>query len=72
MNYSACRSCGADIVWAATEAGRRIPLNPKLVLGGNVDLHKGIARVRRPDPAREGYVVHFATCPAAAEHRRHP
>ena len=26
---STCRSCGAEIIWAITEAGKRIPLEVK-------------------------------------------
>lgn len=76
-----CRSCEARIVWAVTPAGRRIPLDPDPVEGGNVLLAPAIAspsgavaRVLTNDEraAHVGplHVSHFATCPKAKAHRR--
>lgn len=76
---SRCRSCDAEIVWAETVNGKKIPLDAGHHLRG--------VRVKRDDPlilADEGdvragnaviravptYVSHFATCPNAAEHRK--
>jgi hypothetical protein len=72
MNTTTCRSCGAEILWAATEKGRRIPLDAKPEkrfvtapcdpdAAGASELH-----VRVEDT----YVSHFATCPHADQHRR--
>lgn len=81
---SDCRSCGAPIRWAVTATGKRIPLDPEPVDGGNVLLHEpidggeSIATVvgKAPAPSLFGddaprYVSHFATCPNADQHR-HP
>jgi hypothetical protein len=66
---STCRSCGADITWAVTTRGRRIPLDTAI---------KNVA-IPATDPALDGPVTvtfvsghetHFATCPNADEHRR--
>jgi hypothetical protein len=77
---SACRSCHAPIVWAVTEAGRPIPLNPDPEPAGNLELvtrpgqrppvvHVLTASApRSPDVDR--YQSHFATCPNANEWRR--
>lgn len=78
---SACRSCGAEIVWAYTPAGKRIPVDARPVDGGNVLLHRApgqdpTATVigKAVQPALFGddsprYVSHFATCPDADQHR---
>lgn len=76
-----CRSCDAPILWGATAKGRRIPLDPEPVAGGNLELERlvtpiaSVLRVRyvakediHPDIAR--HVTHFATCPNARRHRR--
>ena len=76
-----CRSCGAEILWARTVAGKAIPLDAEPRPDGNVRIAPigGIdAALVLTDPAEraaaqiEGpvYVTHFATCPNAAEHRR--
>lgn len=69
-----CRSCEARIVWAITPKGRRIPLDPDPVEGGNVLLEGERAtvltneeRAAHPGPL---HVSHFATCPKAKRHRR--
>lgn len=64
-----CRSCGAEIIWAWTSAGRRMP----------VDAKPEIRIVLRPgDPPSAGpragtiatHTSHFATCPDAGRWRR--
>jgi hypothetical protein len=81
---SACRSCGAAIVWAVTPEGRRMPVDADPVDGGNVLLAPAVepggsptATVvgKRVQPSLFGddgprYVSHFATCPDSAKHRR--
>lgn len=78
---SACRSCGAPIFWAITEAGRRMPVDEAPVPDGNVtviedDSDAGVPIVRVLGATRDLfasgplYVSHFVTCPDAAEHRR--
>lgn len=77
-----CRSCGAPIIWAVTEAARRlIPIDAQPVQNGNIELispsdprESHIARVlgrlgktRSLGPL---HVSHFSTCPNAETHRR--
>lgn len=72
MSASRCTSCGAAIVWARTDTGRSMPLDPDPVEGGNVQLGAdGVARVVGPLFGGT-HKSHFATCPQAAQHRRKP
>jgi hypothetical protein len=80
-----CRSCGAAIWWATTEAGKSIPIDPnpdkENPEGANVKFvaattgDPGIRRavVLGPDDARRFtgalYVSHFVTCSQADEWR---
>jgi hypothetical protein len=69
-----CKSCGAPIRWAKTEAGKRIPLDPEPRPNGNLLVQDGIAYVHEPGDAtdfdQQYYVSHFATCPNADSHRK--
>jgi hypothetical protein len=60
---SNCRTCGAKITWARTEAGKNTPLDfpgeKRVVIDED-----GVARVF------DTFVSHFSTCPDAAEHRK--
>lgn len=77
---TACSSCGKEVMWVITEASnKRMPLNPQLVMGGNVivvdkaDSRTPVVRVLKKaevDPERAAYVSHFADCPGAATHRK--
>jgi hypothetical protein len=83
---SRCRSCDAEIVWAVTDSGKRIPVDAEPVDGGNVLLSdRGVqagprtplatAVGKRVQPSLFGddslrYTSHFATCPHADTHRR--
>lgn len=74
---SACRSCGAEIQWAQTEAGKKMPLDAHEVAGGNVVVITRVAGdygmtpvVRYVKNGEGNRVSHFATCENAAEHRR--
>lgn len=63
---SHCKSCGAEITWATTATGARMPLDARpqkrVVLEPG---HRGpLARVV------DTYAPHHATCPHAAKHRR--
>ncbi len=62
----ACRSCGAEIVWALTDKGKRMPLDAlaerRFVLktvGGQLTCLS--------EPV---YTSHFVTCPDADQHRK--
>jgi hypothetical protein len=70
-----CRSCAAPILWAITEKGRRIPLDPEPTGGGNISTEERIdghlnAHVMPSVPGVPGYVSHFVTCEFAGRHRR--
>ena len=83
-NFSICRSCGCQIMWIRTKAGKNMPVNPDFL------------NYRRPEPGEKatekivttngdvisanivnsseaegyGYISHFATCPGAVNHRK--
>lgn len=78
---STCRSCGAEIVWAFSEHGRKLPLDAEPYSG---PLPGGLF-VLLPFPDREPtaiavppgayedeslYRSHFSTCPDAERWRR--
>jgi hypothetical protein len=73
---SACRSCGAEIVWAFTDKGKKIPLDPdrspigKIALIGQRAHVLSKAELSYLGEGRSLYVSHFATCPNASSHRR--
>lgn len=71
---SACRSCGAQIIWARTERGKAMPVDAQSTPDGNLVLTEEptgelIARVDAR-PMRQRYTSHFQTCPNADSHRR--
>jgi hypothetical protein len=71
---SECRSCHAEITWAVTTAGKRMPLDNRPTPDGTVVIDPdGRARVlARADLqfARLRFTPHWATCPNADAHRR--
>lgn len=77
---SVCRSCKQPITWTATDAGKWMPVDAEPVPTGNVLLGGGnppTARVLSGvslQRARHAkcllYRSHFATCPAARQHRK--
>lgn len=68
---SACRSCGAPVRWVRMSGGRAIPLDPQPNAAGNVTLDAdGVAYIGRNTQPGARYVMHFATCPDAADWRR--
>lgn len=44
-----CRSCKADVLWAVTQAGERMPVNAKPSTAGNVMLTIMPGHANRPD-----------------------
>ena len=69
---STCRRCHAEIVWATTDTGRPMPLDPLPTTDGNLAVHRDLAgdlhaRLLRtgqtPDPEEHRGTAHFATCP---------
>ena len=79
-----CKSCGAEIVWIKTAAGRSMPCDAKIVLfdgskdGKEVFITLGGNMVRGAYPQennlvadpRKGYIPHWATCPSAKQHKK--
>jgi hypothetical protein len=78
---SRCRSCNAEILWARTERGKKMPLDADAYTG----LAPGGLFVLREIDDWDGplalaawgllgtephYRSHFATCPDAADHRK--
>jgi hypothetical protein len=75
-----CKRCGDPVVWAVTEAGKRMPVDLEPTEGGTIELTPG----RRPAAivhskqaaaaaAASGTPLrtsHFATCRRADRHRR--
>ncbi len=55
-SMSSCRSCKAPIVWARTEHGRSIPVDPIARPDGNLELIRtsGVLIARVLTPAGEG------------------
>ena len=73
---SRCRSCGAPIMWATSERGKSIPLDPEPYRGdspaGLFVLRGRTAIAITPDafPDEPRFVSHFATCSHPERHRR--
>jgi hypothetical protein len=71
-----CRSCSAPIVWIKLTGGRRMPIDPDPVEGGNIRAwpERGTGEVLSATGIEQAdgplYVSHFATCPQAGEWRR--
>lgn len=67
-----CSSCGKSVLWVATQRGKTMPVNAAPDPAGNIVI-KGEETIvvatgqMAPWPR---YVSHFATCPAAAKHRK--
>ena len=59
-NFGKCRSCGQQVIWIKTVAGKNMPFNPQLVTYRQGDGKEKIVT----------YISHFATCPNAARHRK--
>jgi hypothetical protein len=82
---SQCRSCQAEILWAVTRTGKRMPLDavadnrppPKggifvLAIHGGEFGHLIVSKfdAAKHDSKRNRYTAHWATCPSAEQHRR--
>jgi hypothetical protein len=68
ISVQRCKSCKAEILWATTMRGSRIPLDadhrPGFVMTG--DKIDGAPQVEQ----KRVYTTHFATCPHAQQHRK--
>lgn len=68
---STCRSCGGEIIWARTAAGKSMPLDPEPSQDGNVEAVRdghgtlSVVTVHKEHPMFAGdlFMPHFATCP---------
>ncbi len=63
---SACRSCGAEIVWKKTASGKNVPLDlpEKRYVENKTSIHRGQVEIQ------DTWLSHFATCPNADSHRK--
>jgi hypothetical protein len=65
FSVTTCRGCGKEILWAETEHGKKIPLDPKALVFSVVKDDHGrlIAVAPSGGPIGEKfYVSHWATC----------
>jgi hypothetical protein len=75
---SLCRSCGAQILWARTEKGKKAPIDLEPNPLGTIIIREKegeqpLAIFGVPDgafPEEPRHTSHFATCPEA-DHWRH-
>lgn len=79
---SLCKSCSAEIRWAFTANGERIPVDRHPVAGGNLRLIQGEglridarvvgSTIDMLDPTDDGtrWMPHHATCPDAEQWRQ--
>lgn len=82
---SRCRSCGAEILWIRTQAGKMMPVDIKTErfypdrYGDRLYvMNDGHTMRGTPAPKGEdvlpcvasGHISHFATCPDAVKHRK--
>lgn len=77
-----CKSCGADIIWIKTAAGKSIPCdsdartywkNPHgsdVIVTPNGEVYKADLTGDLAQATGIGYISHFATCPAADKFRK--
>lgn len=69
MSASRCSSCGAEIIWTVTAAGKRMPVDSAPV-GKVTVLRTNAADALTPLSRQvDHFVSHFATCPNAQQHR---
>lgn len=69
---STCRSCGAEILWAVTANGKRMPLDAQPVPGLFAIRDLPGHDPEATSPPISVYRSHFATCPNADQHRKPP
>lgn len=70
-----CRSCRAPMVWVQTEAGKRTPIDPEPVAGGNIIIKDRtqdppVVAYVKPDQKIKRFVSHFSTCPQSKSWRK--
>jgi hypothetical protein len=72
-----CKGCPKQIVWAVTERGKRMPVDPEPAPGGNVllteqygQLTAVVVKPHRAFGRTDLHMSHFVTCPNADQLRR--
>ena len=74
MNTAKCRSCGREIIWTISPAGKRLPLDARAVtVYSIVEVDGGDApdaEVAQRIDKSPVYVSHFLTCPTVEQHTR--
>lgn len=71
MERKTCRGCGADVIFARTEAGRTGIYDP----AGPADdgkgylISEGVAKYHAGEPGTVVHKSHYATCPKSAHFR---
>jgi hypothetical protein len=66
-----CKSCGAEVLWVLTAAGKKMPLSVasqerRFVFDADATVSDKEPRFKLV----ETYISHFADCPFADQHRR--
>lgn len=77
LTVKTCASCGAEIIWAETENGKRMPLDAApvaaqagaFVLVGHPNAPQAVSLSKHLDSIPL-FVSHFSTCPNAPSHRK--
>jgi len=83
-NFGRCRSCGRQVLWIKTKAGKNMPCDTKLLAYVIPESGKGKERIvteigevvsaditdNEAERDGLGYISHFATCPNADYHRK--
>ena len=67
-----CKSCGAELAFVRSEAGRWMPLDLAPDPAGNIVLRGAVAHIlQKGESSNEPrYLSHFVTCPEAGIFRR--
>ena len=77
-----CRSCGAEIVFQRTRAGKSMPCDPRLVpfwadirakekvITEDGDVVSCRLEGEPEEMTNVGRIPHWATCPSAGQHRK--
>lgn len=73
MKTARCKSCRAEIIWAITENGKRIPLDAEPAerpTGVFTVVERGGETYAIPTSRDPVFITHFATCAFADQHRK--
>jgi len=77
-----CRSCGAEILWIRTTAGKQMPCNPigvkywaqpkakGKVITPNGEVISCVFEGEEKNATGIGYAPHWSTCKSANQHRK--